>query len=29
MPGGVPDTETYLKEMDYIIHALLAAVPPK
>jgi zinc/manganese transport system substrate-binding protein len=29
MPGGVPDTETYIKEMDYIIHSLVAAAPTK
>ncbi len=29
MPGGVPRTETYIKEMDYIIHTLVAAVPAK
>lgn len=26
MPGGVPNTETYIKMMDYIIHTLVAAV---
>jgi zinc/manganese transport system substrate-binding protein len=26
MPGGVPDTETYIKMMDYIIHTMVTAV---
>jgi len=26
MPGGVPNTETYIKMMDYIIHTIVAAV---
>jgi ABC-type Zn uptake system ZnuABC Zn-binding protein ZnuA len=26
MPGGVPNTETYIKMMDYIVHAMVAAV---
>ncbi len=26
MPGGVPNTETYIKMTDYIIHTLVAAV---
>jgi len=26
MPGGVPNTETYIKMMDYIIHTMVAAV---
>ena len=26
MPGGVPNTDTYIKMMDYIIHTLVAAV---
>ena len=26
MPGGVPDTETYIKMMDYIIHTMVKAV---
>ncbi len=26
MPGGVPNTETYIKMMDYIIHTLVATV---
>jgi ABC-type Zn uptake system ZnuABC Zn-binding protein ZnuA len=25
MPGGVPNTETYIKMMDYIVHAMLDA----
>ena len=25
MPGGVPNTETYIKMMDYIIHTMVAA----
>ena len=25
MPGGVPNTETYIKMMDYIIHTMLDA----
>ena len=26
MPGAVPNTDTYVKEMDYIVHTLVAAV---
>ena len=26
MPGGVPNTETYIKMMDYIIQTLVTAV---
>jgi len=26
MPGGVPNTETYIKMMDYIIHTMVGAV---
>jgi ABC-type Zn uptake system ZnuABC Zn-binding protein ZnuA len=26
MPGGVPDTETYIDEMDYIVHTLVGAI---
>ena len=26
MPGGVPNTETYIKMMDYIVHTMVAAV---
>jgi ABC-type Zn uptake system ZnuABC Zn-binding protein ZnuA len=26
MPGGVPNTETYIKMMDYIIHTMVTAV---
>jgi zinc/manganese transport system substrate-binding protein len=26
MPGGVPNTETYIKMMDYIIHTIVTAV---
>ena len=26
MPGGAPNTETYIKMMDYIIHTMVAAV---
>jgi len=26
MPGALPNTETYIKMMDYIIHTLVAAV---
>jgi len=26
MPGGVPNTETYIKMMDYIMHTLVAAM---
>jgi ABC-type Zn uptake system ZnuABC Zn-binding protein ZnuA len=26
MPGGVPNTETYIKMMDYIVHTTVAAV---
>jgi zinc/manganese transport system substrate-binding protein len=26
MPGGVPDTDTYIAEMDYIVHTIVAAV---
>ena len=29
MPGGVPDTETYIKMMDYIVHTLVAAAQAK
>ena len=29
MPGGVPNTETYIKMMDYIIHSMVAAAPTK
>jgi zinc/manganese transport system substrate-binding protein len=29
MPGGVPNTETYIKMMDYIVHTFVAAVPAK
>jgi zinc/manganese transport system substrate-binding protein/zinc transport system substrate-binding protein len=25
MPGGVPDTETYIKMMDYIVHTIAQA----
>ena len=25
MPGGVPDTETYIKMMDYIVHTMVTA----
>ena len=25
MPGGVPNTETYIKMMDYIVHTMLDA----
>jgi zinc/manganese transport system substrate-binding protein len=28
MPGGVPDTETYIKMMDYIIHTMATAAKP-
>ncbi len=24
MPGGVPDTETYIKMMDYIVHTMVS-----
>ena len=27
MPGGVPNTPTYIEEMDYIVHTLVAAAP--
>jgi zinc/manganese transport system substrate-binding protein len=27
MPGGVPNTGTYIEEMDYIVHTLVAAAP--
>jgi zinc/manganese transport system substrate-binding protein len=26
MPGGVPNTETYIKMMDYIVHTMVSAV---
>lgn len=26
MPGGVPNTDTYIKMMDYIVHTMVAAV---
>jgi zinc/manganese transport system substrate-binding protein len=26
MPGGVPDTDTYIAEMDYIVHSFVEAV---
>jgi len=26
MPGGVPNTETYIKMMDYIIHTMVTAI---
>jgi ABC-type Zn uptake system ZnuABC Zn-binding protein ZnuA len=26
MPGAVPNTETYIKMMDYIVHTMVAAV---
>ncbi|HAM52035.1 MAG TPA: zinc ABC transporter substrate-binding protein, partial [Nitrospiraceae bacterium] len=26
MPGGVPNTETYIKMMDYIIYTMVKAV---
>jgi ABC-type Zn uptake system ZnuABC Zn-binding protein ZnuA len=26
MPGGVPNTDTYLEEMDYIVHSLVDAL---
>ena len=29
MPGGVPNTETYIKMMDYIVRTMVAAVPAK
>ena len=29
MPGGVPDTETYIKMMDYIVHTMVTAVQSK
>ncbi len=29
MPGGVPDTETYIKMMDYIVHTMVAAAQAK
>ena len=29
MPGGVPNTETYIKMMDYIVHTLVAAAQQK
>ena len=29
MPGGVPDTETYIKMMDYIVHTMATAVQTK
>jgi zinc/manganese transport system substrate-binding protein len=29
MPGGVPNTETYLKMMDYIVHTMVTAVQGK
>jgi zinc/manganese transport system substrate-binding protein len=29
MPGGVPNTETYIKMMDYIVHTLVAALQTK
>jgi zinc/manganese transport system substrate-binding protein len=28
MPGGVPNTETYLKMMDYIVHAIADGLKP-
>ena len=27
MPGGVPHTGTYIEEIDYIVHTLIAAAP--
>jgi ABC-type Zn uptake system ZnuABC Zn-binding protein ZnuA len=29
MPGGVPNTETYIKMMDYIVHTMVTAVQAK
>ncbi len=29
IPGGLPDTETYIKMMDYIVHTLVAAAQAK
>jgi zinc/manganese transport system substrate-binding protein len=29
MPGGVPQTETYIKMMDYIVHTMVAAAQSK
>jgi zinc/manganese transport system substrate-binding protein len=29
MPGGVPDTETYIKMMDYIVHTMVSAARAK
>ena len=29
MPGGVPDTETYIKMMDYIVHTMVSAAQAK
>jgi ABC-type Zn uptake system ZnuABC Zn-binding protein ZnuA len=26
MPGGVPNTGTYIEEMDYVVHSLVDAV---
>jgi len=26
MPGGVPNTETYIAEMDYIVHTIADAL---
>ncbi len=26
MPGGVPNTQTYIKMMDYIVHSMLNAI---
>jgi len=26
MPGGVPNTGTYIEEMDYIVHSLVDAL---
>jgi ABC-type Zn uptake system ZnuABC Zn-binding protein ZnuA len=26
MPGGVPDTDTYIEEMDYIVHSFVDAL---
>jgi hypothetical protein len=29
MPGGAPNTETYIKMMDYIVHTMAAAIQGK
>jgi hypothetical protein len=29
MPGGVPNTETYIKMMDYIVHTMADAAKEK